>query len=179
MGLGQDSVIHASGPGPAEMHCQWAPARSRAAQLAEQALPSEPEPAAEPGLIQARCPGFRSACRATARPGWIAACAARTLAQTAAGTTLKQPWQQSPNRQLHNRKMRLEGHSKRRKGVNHRAVLPQCSTWWNQKGGQARGFVSGNGAGLRCDRGRPPMSKRESDQKTVKGSHQRGSPGQS
>jgi len=62
------------------------------------------------------------------------------------------------------------------KGVDHRAVLPRFSTWMNQKGGQGRGAISGYKAGLRCRRFRPPMSKRESDQKTVKGSHQHGSP---
>jgi hypothetical protein len=61
------------------------------------------------------------------------------------------------------------------KGVNHCAVLPQCSTWRNQKGSQKRGSVSGYGAGLRCLRRRLPMSKKESDQKTVKGSHQHSS----
>ena len=36
-----------------------------------------------------------------------------------------------------------------RKKVDRCAVLPQCSTWWNQKGSQGRGFVSGYEAGLR------------------------------
>ncbi|MEY3736250.1 MAG: hypothetical protein RLZZ624_1309 [Cyanobacteriota bacterium] len=53
------------------------------------------------------------------------------------------------------------------KGVDHRAVLPQIPTWLNQEGDQERGSVSGYEAGLRHRRGRPPMSKRESDQKTV------------
>jgi hypothetical protein len=35
------------------------------------------------------------------------------------------------------------------KRVDRCAVLPQCSTWWNQKGSQGRGFVSGYEAGLR------------------------------
>ena len=59
--------------------------------------------------------------------------------------------------------------------VNRCAVLPQCSTWWNQKGLQERSFVSGCKAGIRCCRRRLPMSKKESDQKTVKGSHQHSS----
>lgn len=42
--------------------------------------------------------------------------------------------------------------------------------------GQAkRGFVSSSKAGIRHRRDRPPTSKKESDQKTVKGSHQHSS----
>ena len=46
------------------------------------------------------------------------------------------------------------------KGVNRYAVLPQCSTWKNQKGSQERSFISSYKAGLRCCRRRLPMSKR-------------------
>ena len=45
------------------------------------------------------------------------------------------------------------------KRVDRGAVLPQYSTWQNQKGGQRRGAISGYKAGLLCRRCRPPMSK--------------------
>ena len=45
------------------------------------------------------------------------------------------------------------------KRVDRGAVLPQYSTWQNQKGGQRRGAISGYKAGLLCRRCRLPMSK--------------------
>ena len=45
------------------------------------------------------------------------------------------------------------------KRVDRGAVLPQYSTWQNQKGGHRRGAISGYMAGLLCRRCRPPMSK--------------------
>jgi len=47
------------------------------------------------------------------------------------------------------------------------------------EGESERRFVSGYEAGLRHYRDRRPKSKRESDQKTVEGSHQHSSPAQS
>jgi len=61
------------------------------------------------------------------------------------------------------------------KGVNRHAVVPSVFDLEEPEGNGKRGFISGYGAGIRHHRDTTPMSKRESDQNTGKGKHQRSS----